>query len=392
MKLVLKTVDKIILICWINVIMMANVLSVVSYKIFPAKLGGQKGIALFNKYFSVYHTFFLVTIKANDPSFADYKVMNILSNSKLRYVNPFYFFTIRKIIRSHKITHVIIEHPYYGWLGVLIKWFCGIKLVVHSHNIEALRFKSLHKWWWGILWNYERYVLRKADITFCITEEDRQYMITRFRIKPERLTVITYGIEWNKPPSKDERVEAKKTLQQKHFIKEDEVIYLFNGTLDYQPNLDALKNILDSINPIYLAKGRPYRIIICGKNLPEELQELSGYTDKNIIYAGFVDDISIYFKGSDVFVNPVSDGGGIKTKLVEALGYNLNVVSTTNGAIGVNPACCNGKLLITPDGNWEEFAKAMINAISISHDITPEFFETFYWENIAKKAATLLPT
>ncbi len=29
------------------------------------------------------------------------------------------------------------------------------------------------------------------------------------------------------------------------------------------------------------------------------------------------------------------DGGGIKTKLVEALGYNMNVVTTTSGAIGV---------------------------------------------------------
>jgi hypothetical protein len=64
------------------------------------------------------------------------------------------------------------------------------------------------------------------------------------------------------------------------------------------------------------------------------MNELKNYADQNIIYAGFVDDISIYFKGADVFINPVSYGGGIKTKLVEALGYNLNAVSTSNGAIG----------------------------------------------------------
>jgi len=71
---------------------MANVLSLVSYKIFPAKLGGQKGIALFNKYFSEYHNLICVTVKANDPALANYTVLNILTDSKLRYINVFYFF------------------------------------------------------------------------------------------------------------------------------------------------------------------------------------------------------------------------------------------------------------------------------------------------------------
>ena len=68
---------------------------------------------------------------------AEYEVLNVLSNSKLRYINLFYFFTLRNIIRKKKITHFIIEHPYYGWLGFCSKWFCKIKLVVHSHNIES---------------------------------------------------------------------------------------------------------------------------------------------------------------------------------------------------------------------------------------------------------------
>jgi len=48
-----------------------------------------------------------------------------------------------------------------------------------------------------------------------------------------------------------------------------------------------------------------------------------------------VDDITLYYKGADMLINPVMDGGGIKTKLVEALGYSMNVVTTTSGAIGV---------------------------------------------------------
>ena len=385
-----KTVDKIILNCWINVIIMSNVLGVVSYKIFPARLGGQKGIALFYKYFSAYHHLTMATIKNNDPSLAQYPVLNVFSNSRLRYINPVYFFTLRKIIRREQITHIIIEHPYFGWLGLLLKWFCSIKLVVHSHNIEGLRFRSLKKWWWGLLRNYKRVVHKNADFTFCITEEDRQYMINQFRVRPGKLALITYGIEISQPPLKEEKAWARQLIQERHGILDTEVIFLFNGTLDYKPNLDALSIILHSLNPIYSSKKVPYKIIICGKNLPAELNDLQAYKDKNIIYAGFVEDISLYFKGSDIFINPVIDGGGIKTKLVEALGYNLTVVSTMNGAAGVNQDLGNQKLIIIPDGNWEKFADGMIAATHVHRDTPDEFYTFFYWDHIAEKAARII--
>jgi polysaccharide biosynthesis protein PslH len=371
---------------------MANVLSLVSYKIFPAKLGGQKGIALFNKYLSKYHKLTCVTIKDNDPSFADYKVLNILSNSKLRYINFFYFFTLRRIINQNNISHVIIEHPYYGWMGMLLKWFCRVKLIVHSHNIEGLRFKSVGKWWWGILWNYEKWVHKSAHHTFCITEEDRQYMIKCFNLTPTKTTTITYGIEWDAPPSSDERQRAKEALCKKYTIHRDTLLYLFNGTLHYGPNLEAVRNIVNNINPVLLIEGINYKIIICGKGLPGEMGELKEYADKSIIYAGCVEDISIYFKGADVFINPVVEGGGIKTKLVEALGYNLNVVSSTNGAIGVDMGLCNRKLLLAKDNDWASFAGLMKDAININTDIPGEFFRHFYWDNIAQKAAAIITT
>jgi polysaccharide biosynthesis protein PslH len=369
---------------------MANVLSLVSYKIFPAKLGGQKGIALFNRYFSKLHQLTCVTIKDNDPSYAEYKVLNILSNSKLRYINIFYFFTFKKIIKENAISHVIIEHPYYGWMGILLKWFCKVKLIVHSHNIEGLRFKSTGKWWWGILWHYERMVHRAAHHSFCITEEDRKYMIKCFKLKKEKTTVVTYGIEWDEPPAAVERLAAKKELCKKYEISEESSLYLFNGTLNYGPNLDAVKNIIDRINPCLLKQEVKYKIIICGKGLPEDMNELRDHKDKNIIYAGFVDDISVYFKGSDVFINPVVEGGGIKTKLVEALGYDLNTVSVANGAIGVPGNLCNGKLLIAENNDWERFAELMKDATTIKQTIPPDFFDYFYWQNIAKKAADSL--
>src|SRR5258708_5474472 len=94
---------------------MAKIVSLVSYPFLPAIAGGQKNVALFNKYFSQYHELICVTTKKNDPGAAEgYPVLNILSNSPTRYFNFFYFFTLRKVIRQNYATHLILDHSYYG--------------------------------------------------------------------------------------------------------------------------------------------------------------------------------------------------------------------------------------------------------------------------------------
>src|SRR5687767_1383057 len=99
---------------------MINVCSLVSYHFLPAHVGGQKGIALFNQYFAQQVPLICVTTRNNDPKAAAYPVHNVLSNSPLRYVNSFYFFTLKLLIRKNNITHLVLEHPYYGWLGMLL--------------------------------------------------------------------------------------------------------------------------------------------------------------------------------------------------------------------------------------------------------------------------------
>lgn len=369
---------------------MATALSLVTYNIFPPKLGGQKCIASFNEYFSKQHQLFCFTIKDNDPACASYKVFNQLSNHRFRYINIFYFGMIRKIIHQKNISHIILEHPYYGWMALLLKYFCNVKLIIHSHNIEAERFKSVGKWWWKLLWHYEKWVHSKADFTFSITEEDQNYFMNQYKLDPHKLTVITYGFPFQNIPPAIEKSQARNQLLKKYSLQEDILLFLFNGALDYEPNLNAVKNIVEKINPLFLRKNIGYKIIICGKNLPAEMNELKEYADKNIIYAGFVDDITLYFKGVDAFLNPVEGGGGIKTKLVEALGYNLNAVSSINGAVGVDKNICNGKLFLCPNKDWQCFADNMQNASVYNSSIPPEFFTHFYWGNIAKKAGDIV--
>jgi glycosyltransferase involved in cell wall biosynthesis len=360
-----------------------KIISLVPYTIFPAKVGGQKGIALFTQYLAKECDLVMVTVKSNDPSFANgYKMYNCISNGAFRYINPFLFFTLRRIIKKEKATHLIIEHPYWGWLGILLKWFAGVRLAVHSHNIESTRWKSLGKWWWKILWRYEKATHAAAQYNFFIHDDDRNYAIEQFKLNPAACTTVTYGIDWSERPTDEERTRCRQLLQQQHGIGSEEKILLFNGALDYAPNLQAVNTIVANINPLLLKTGFAYRIIICGRGLPAEMNSLKDYADKNIVFAGFVNDITVYFKGATIFINPVIEGGGIKTKLVEALGYGTAAVSTTNGAIGVNKEDAGDLLTIVADLDWPGFVNAVVKSQPAA--LPQQFFKKFYWGHIAK--------
>jgi polysaccharide biosynthesis protein PslH len=362
-----------------------NVISLVSYPFLPARSGGQKGIALFYKYFSGYHSVTCITTKKNQPALAEgYEVQNILTDSRTRYINPFIFFTIRKWIRKKKATHIILEHPYYGWLGILLKLFCGVRLVVHSHNIESIRWKGLGKWWWRILWYYEKITHRRADYNFFIQDEDKNYAISAFGLKAAKCITISFGTEMASVPAREKIKEAGKILHRQLNIPEDVPLLLFNGAFKYTPNREAMENILFRINPLLQSRGLSYQLLIIGLDIPEEIKRGS---HPSVSILGFVENLELFLMGSRVFLNPVISGGGIKTKLVEALAFNLNAVSTLNGAVGIDSDMCNGKLIICPNDNWELFAEAIAGAIEIQSDMPDGFYDCFFWGNITKRAA-----
>lgn len=368
---------------------MKKILCLVPYTFLPAKTGGQKSIASFYQNLSKHFVLVCIGTKENDAGKAEYKMINILSNSFLRYVDPFNFFRIRNIINKEKPDYLQIEHPYMGWLAVLLKKFTGFQLIVRSHNIEGLRFENLGKWWWKILLQYEKWVHRNADFSYFITETDRLYAIKKFNLKSPVTFTVTFGINQTAPPSLDQRSHAKAFLLEEHRLDTNDEIILFNGAFDYKPNRTALYHL---VNTIFLLlktlSNRSFKLIICGKDIPGDLT--GNNLNPDIIYAGFVADIDIYLSGAKVFVNPITEGGGIKTKLVEALGFDLNCVSYETGAIGVDKEVCGEKLLIVEDINAEGFAKAIVMAAGINAGIPEKFYERFSNVHILQKITNIL--
>ncbi|MFT4092311.1 MAG: glycosyltransferase family 4 protein [Niabella sp.] len=360
----------------------------------PAVTGGEKGIFLFLKHVARHARVTCFSVSENKDNSAGIGFFPLLGSThkKWRYIDIRLFFSIKKTCKNENIGHIMIEHPYYAWLGYLLKKFAGLKLIVHSHNIEAARFKTMRKRWWRILYSYEKFAHQNADFNFFITEEDRKYAIQEYKLKADKCAVITYGIETAKAPGAEDKALSKRKVYDETGLPAETKLILFNGTLDYLPNRDGLDRILNEIGPVLEETlALPYKIIICGMRLPDTYNKLKAYESHNIIYKGFVEDVDLYFKAADLFINPIIDGGGIKTKLVEALAANTPSISFKAGAYGIPFSVTGNNLSIIPDGDSKGFAESIINRLNnAKEDIPSVFYDHFNWDAIARKAVGIV--
>ncbi|BFG69516.1 hypothetical protein KACHI17_03970 [Sediminibacterium sp. KACHI17] len=366
------------------------VLGIVSYAVFPARMGGQKCVQGFYEHLAKETKLILAVAKKNQTdTVPGAQVENFLFDHWKGPFNIFYTFHLTKLIRRHKVNVIIIEHSYFGWLGLLLRWLTGVPFVIRSHNIEAHRFRDMQRLFWKSYHNYEKFVHRKANHNFFITEEDQHYAIDSWQLDPKNCTVITYGV---KPESglDTSKPVLRRRIMEYFKISNNSLLFLFNGTLNYTPNTDALHIIVYELLPRLREKKLSFKIFICGSDLSEQW-EIVLKEQPEIIHCGFVDDINVFMIGTDCSINPVTLGGGIKTKLVEALACHQTVITTATGVKGLLPSLTGDKVKVVPDYEWTLFANAMSNLNPYHQSMTPDaFLEHHNWGNIIAKALVSL--
>jgi polysaccharide biosynthesis protein PslH len=364
---------------------MANILSLVWYKVLPATFGGQKGIARFSHYLGQHHKlYFLCSLNNKAAGDESFQVINELPESKWQFIDPSVYNKISSAIHDRKVSHLILEHCYYGFHGVGLARKQHLKLIVHSHNIEYQRFHELKKWWWPLLYLLEKRTHRAADLSLFKTTEDLSMAVSQFKLDPQKCMIVPFGIERISVPASEEKNRCRKELERRHGITPDTRIILFNGTLDYEPNAVALKHIVEDIIPELEEKSSSsFLLLVTGRIIYPEYEYLKKFSHPKYHYAGFVNDIETYFSGADIFINPVIHGGGVKVKLVEALSFGLHVISYASGAHGVDLNTTGNKLVIINDSDTAAFADAIISNWGSKEKLPVEFFTRYAWTSIS---------
>ena len=368
---------------------MTKLLSVVWYKVLPAQFGGQKGIAEFNDALSEFFPLTCICSSNNQPTGHEkYGVKPLLPVSRGQVIDFRAWKKILQELKQGNYSHVILEHCYYGLLGMLIRKRYKTFLVVHSHNIEYLRFQEMKKLWWPLLFQLEKNTHQSAHLSLFKTESDMEFAISRFQLDPARCILTPFGINKTTIPTALQRQTSRSFLNSSFNIPSNSRLLVFMGTLDYEPNAEALRKIVNQIIPgIRKLTSIPFKVLVCGRLIEKKFASLLSLKDEDYIYAGFVPDIEPFFMGADLLINPVNSGGGIKVKIIEALSYGLPVVSTAYGAKGIDETVTGSQLTLVADNDTSEFCRHVVMSWNKPIGIPETFREKYEWKKIVREVA-----
>ncbi|HRP90777.1 MAG TPA: glycosyltransferase family 4 protein [Edaphocola sp.] len=361
---------------------MATILSIAPYKYLKPRNGGHWGIFAVESVLSIHNKVFTLSVQSNEPFESPFTQLNILTDKKSRYLPYALTNTIIEEARKVKADYILCHHPYLYFSVKKAAKILNIPFFIRSHNIESERFRSMGKAWWRLLEVLEKKAYIAAKKVFFVTEEDALWAHNHFGLRKTQSVVLPYAIQAN---NFEMTKVSKEVVAALHQLNPNIPWLCFMGDLGYAPNQEAVKNIVENIYPKLKETSRKFEIIICGKGLPQPLQDAINHCEE-IHYLGFVEDLKSILNHSDIMLNAVTFGGGVKIKVLEALSENLTVISTENGALGINAKVCGEKLIIVKDGDWDNFSKKVAEQLQNPKTNIPNtYFEYYYFKNIADR-------
>ncbi|MEL6970552.1 MAG: glycosyltransferase family 4 protein [Bacteroidota bacterium] len=347
------------------------------YPFVPAKSGGHKAVSAYVRYISAARPTICICSEGN-AALPGVELIPLFPDHPSKYFDPRVGWRIRRVLRQRKIKYLGLQHHYHGLLLMPFLWGLGIKTFVFSHNIEFERWRSMDRWWWPLMKGTEQLVYYWAKAVFFISWHEAQRAPKLFRLAPEKCYYAPYPIDQSTSPPYEDAL--RQTINDRHGFAKDEKLLLFFGPQSYLPNLEAVKHIVYRIHPLLkVISPFQYRILICGGGLPDRYERFADLAEEGVHYLGFVEDIETYVQAADIILNPVNIGGGVKTKLVEAIAMGKTVVSSKTGALGVQAASFGSKLIQVKDTKWEAQAEAIVAAMEDALQPTPaSFYEEHY--------------
>jgi polysaccharide biosynthesis protein PslH len=140
--------------------------------------------------------------------------------------------------------------------------------------------------------------------------------------------------------------------------------YVFAGTMDYPPNVDAVKWFADEILPAIRCSVPAARFYIVGTNPTRDVRRLSRIP--GVFVAGRVPDVRPYVAHATASVAPMRVARGIQNKVLEAMALARPVVLTSGALDGIEAR--PGQEVILAD-TAEQFAAACCRlAVRGDHD------------------------
>ena len=184
-------------------------------------------------------------------------------------------------------------------------------------KVNALR-RPVFRMEWKRLLRYEKEIFSLFDAHTIISVQDRDLLPVA---EKEKVVVVPNGVDTDffQP------LEAKKEYE-----------LLFNGNMNYPPNVESAEYIVKKILPLVWKKKPQVRLLISGATPAPEVLALRS---EKVQVTGWVDDVRESFARSQILVAPMQSSIGLQNKILEAMAMKLPCVTTTlsNNAVKAVP-------------------------------------------------------
>ena len=232
---------------------------------------------------------------------------------------------ILQFIEKYSIDIVHVEHFHYT--KYLFGLSNGIKKVVVYHDLY-------HRIHWD-QFKIDKTITAKID---SLINGLKKYIYERLLVMKTDLSIFLNPEEMESYPKRSACIPHIVNPDIRYNWAKDSDIFniLFLGGYNHPPNRVSVAYIVDSILPLLAERLKNFKIWIVGPGAEkyEEIVSVSSYRDF-IYLKGFVPDINDVFHDMHIALLPILYGGGIKTKVIEAMAAGLPVVTTPQGIYGL---------------------------------------------------------
>ena len=232
---------------------------------------------------------------------------------------------ICELINSNAIKTVFIEDSVFGNLVKKIKKSCKeCKVFSFYHDVKA----DLYKQWM----DNERTLKSKIEYTIGIKQENINQKYADINIVFNERDAKKFQAYYGKRPDVIIPLPApvpaiSNNIMDSITAKDDKKHILFVGK-KYYPNLVGFKWFVDNVLPSLTGN---IQVDVVGRGLEELRNE---YSDPRINVIGGVESLNPYYENADIVIAPLFDGGGMKSKTVEALSFGKIFVGTEESLFG----------------------------------------------------------
>lgn len=189
----------------------------------------------------------------------------------------------------------------------------------------------------------ETYIGRKSTLYLVTAEADKQWILKH--CPKANLVAIGSGTKWlNEPPIKN----CKSKQNTKPSIA-------FHGGMKWPPNRATSLYLIQEILPLLEQAHPAVSLRIAGGPIFEKLAAFGKI--KGVEICGFVEDLREWLAECDVYVMPMLQGSGVKTKLIETMAAGLPIVTNSMGAEALPAEAKQG--IVIADGK-----EAIANAVT----------------------------